>query len=48
VGLELVRADERDVIALAYDFSKDSKYLNGVAMGMDYVLGRNATRPELR
>jgi len=30
------------MLGLAYDFSKDSKYLNGVAMGMDYVLGRNA------
>ena len=30
------------MLGLAYDFSKVSKYLNGVAMGMDYVLGRNA------
>jgi endoglucanase len=29
------------MIALAHDFTKDSKYLNGVAMGMDYILGRN-------
>ena len=36
------------MIGLAYDFTKDGKYLNGVAMGMDYVLGRNADRPELR
>jgi endoglucanase len=30
------------MLGLAYDFTKDSKYLNGVAMGMDYILGRNA------
>ena len=30
------------IIALAHDFTKDGKYLNGVVMGMDYVLGRNA------
>jgi endoglucanase len=30
------------MIALAYDFSHDVKYVNGVAMGMDYILGRNA------
>ena len=30
------------MLGLAYDFTKDGKYLNGVAMGMDYVLGRNA------
>jgi endoglucanase len=29
------------MIALAHDFTKDSRYLNGVAMGMDYLLGRN-------
>jgi endoglucanase len=29
------------VLALAYDFSHDAKYLNGVAESMDYVLGRN-------
>jgi len=29
------------VIGLAYDFSKESKYLNGMAAGMDYILGRN-------
>ena len=26
---------------LAHDFTKDSKYLNGVAAGMDYTMGRN-------
>jgi endoglucanase len=30
------------MLGLAYDFTKDSKYLNGVAMGMDYILGRNS------
>lgn len=30
------------VIGLAYDFSKDAKYLNAVATGMDYIMGRNA------
>ncbi len=29
------------VMALAYDFTKDDKYLNGVTEGMDYLLGRN-------
>lgn len=29
------------VLALAYDFSKESKYLDGVVTGMDYLLGRN-------
>ncbi len=29
------------VLALAYDFTKQPKYLNGVATGMDYLLGRN-------
>lgn len=28
-------------MALAYDFTKDAKYLDGVAVGMDYLLGRN-------
>jgi endoglucanase len=28
-------------MALAYDFSKEPKYLDGVATGMDYILGRN-------
>ena len=31
------------IIALAHDLTKDGKYLNGVVMGMDYVLGRNAS-----
>ena len=29
------------VVALAYDVTKDPKYLDGVAEGMDYILGRN-------
>jgi endoglucanase len=29
------------VIALAYDFTKQQKYLDGVAAGIDYLLGRN-------
>ena len=29
------------IIALAYDFTHDGKYLNGVATAMDYILGRN-------
>jgi len=29
------------VLALAYDFTKQQKYLDGVATGMDYLLGRN-------
>ena len=29
------------MLGLAHDFTKDSKYLNGVAMGMDYMMGRN-------
>ena len=33
--------DNAMMLGLAYDFSKDSKYLNGVAEGMDYILGRN-------
>jgi endoglucanase len=30
------------VLALAYDFSEDARYLDGVVDAMDYVLGRNA------
>ncbi|MBX3066966.1 MAG: glycoside hydrolase family 9 protein [Anaerolineae bacterium] len=30
------------VMALAYDFSEDVRYLNGVSEAMDYLLGRNA------
>jgi endoglucanase len=30
------------VMALAYDFTKDAKYLDGVSKAMDYLLGRNA------
>jgi endoglucanase len=29
------------VIGIAYDLSKDLKYLNAVVLGMDYLLGRN-------
>ncbi len=29
------------VVALAYDFTKQQEYLDGVATGMDYLLGRN-------
>lgn len=29
------------VLALAHDFTKQQKYLDGVATGMDYLLGRN-------
>jgi len=29
------------VLGLAYDFTKDAKYLDGVILGMDYLLGRN-------
>jgi endoglucanase len=29
------------VVALAYDFTKQQKYLDGVATGIDYLLGRN-------
>lgn len=29
------------VVALAYDFSKQQKYLDGVAAGIDYLFGRN-------
>jgi endoglucanase len=29
------------VMALAYDFTKDKKYVVGVVSGMDYLLGRN-------
>jgi endoglucanase len=29
------------VMALAYDFSHQQKYLDGVAEGMDYIMGRN-------
>ncbi|MBN1652369.1 MAG: glycoside hydrolase family 9 protein [Deltaproteobacteria bacterium] len=29
------------LIALAYDFTKEIEYLNNVAVGMDYIMGRN-------
>ncbi|MGC4088355.1 MAG: glycoside hydrolase family 9 protein [Polyangiaceae bacterium] len=29
------------VMGLAYDFTKQQKYLDGVVLGMDYLLGRN-------
>ncbi|PJI07792.1 MULTISPECIES: glycoside hydrolase family 9 protein [Clostridium] len=34
-------ANDAIVMAYAYDFSKDAKYINGVAQNMDYLLGRN-------
>jgi endoglucanase len=30
------------IMALAHDFTNDKKYRDGVSLGMDYVLGRNA------
>lgn len=30
------------ILALAYDFTNDKRYLDGVAESMDYLLGRNA------
>lgn len=30
------------ILALAHDFTKQDKYLEGVVLGMDYLLGRNA------
>ena len=30
------------MMGLAYDFSHETKYLDGVALGMDYILGRNS------
>jgi len=30
------------MMALAHDLTRDPKYLNGVALAMDYILGRNA------
>ena len=30
------------IMALAYDFTEDAAYLDGVVEGMDYLLGRNA------
>ena len=35
------RAELSLTLALANDFTHDVKYLNGVAEGMDYLLGRN-------
>ncbi|MGD9212218.1 MAG: glycoside hydrolase family 9 protein, partial [Desulfobacteraceae bacterium] len=29
------------IIAYAYEFTSDIKYLNAISMGMDYILGRN-------
>ncbi len=34
--------NEMIVMGLAYDFTNDIKYLNGMVAGMDYLLGRNA------
>ena len=36
------------VVALAYDFTKQQKYLDGVATGMDYLLGSQPARPVVR
>ena len=42
VGLELVRAEQRAHARRSPTTSRsDGKYLNGVALGMDYILGRN-------
>jgi endoglucanase len=30
------------IMALAHDFTKDAKYLAGVVLAMDYIMGRNA------
>lgn len=30
------------IMALAYDFTREERYLQGVVLGMDYLLGRNA------
>lgn len=30
------------VMGLAYDFTKEPRFIDGVVMGMDYILGRNA------
>jgi endoglucanase len=30
------------ILALAYDVSRDARFLNNVALAMDYILGRNA------
>jgi endoglucanase len=40
-GSNSVVLDNAVVLALAYDFTKDPKYLSGVVDAMDYVLGRN-------
>jgi endoglucanase len=34
-------ANEAIVMCFAYEFSKDTKYLNGALQAMDYLLGRN-------
>ncbi|MBN2004905.1 MAG: glycoside hydrolase family 9 protein [Anaerolineae bacterium] len=34
--------NEMIIMGLAYDFTKDIKYLDGMVGGMDYLLGRNA------
>lgn len=33
--------DNMVIVALAYDFTSDRKYLDAVSEGMDYILGRN-------
>jgi endoglucanase len=40
-GSNSFAANNLIVVALAYDFTKQQKYLSGVAAGIDYLLGRN-------
>ncbi len=40
-GSNSVVLDNAVVLALAYDFTKNPKYLSGVVDSMDYILGRN-------
>jgi endoglucanase len=40
-GSNSFAANNLIVVALAYDFTKQRKYLDGVASGIDYLLGRN-------
>ncbi len=41
-GSNSVVVNNAVLLALAYDFTKDAKYRDGVASAMDYLLGRNA------
>jgi endoglucanase len=41
-GSNSVVLDNAVVLALAYDFTQNRKYLSGVVDSMDYILGRNA------